>query len=147
MDRIKVSDIILPAYLQDSIPNKKKLDKILRHYIKYKEFDVPVILEGNILVDGYARYYAARECGIEEVPYINFLEIEYITAKFSHGNKRYVWKNIHNIPIKVGDTVLVQCNKEVKAVKVLTVFRNNDYKMLKHKNVLRNLSNNVKEAK
>lgn len=68
MDRIKVSDIILPAYLQDSIPNKKKLDKILRHYIKYKEFDVPVILEGNILVDGYARYYAARECGIEEVP-------------------------------------------------------------------------------
>jgi hypothetical protein len=146
MNRIKVSDIILTSHLQNSIPRKEKLDKILRYYIQHKEFDVPVILEGNILVDGYARYYAARECGIEEVPCINLLEIEYITAKFSHGNKRYIWKNIHNIPIKVGDTVLVQCNKEVKAVKVLTIFQNNDYRLLKHKNILKNYSNSTKDG-
>lgn len=146
MNRIKVSDIILPSHLQNSIPRKEKLDKILRYYIQHKEFDVPVILEGNILVDGYARYYAAKECGIKEVPCINLLEIEYITAKFSHGNKRYIWKNIHNIPIKVGDTVLVQCNKEAKAVKVLTIFQNNDYRLLKHKNILKNYSNSTKES-
>ena len=146
MNRIKVSDIILPAHLQGSIPRKEKLDKILRYYIQHKEFDVPVVVtDENVLIDGYARYYAARECGIPEVPCIKLSEIEYITAKFSHGNMRYVWMNIHNIPIKVGDTVLVQCSKETKAVKVTTIFHNSDYKMLKHRNVLRNFSNNIKE--
>lgn len=147
MNRIKVSDIVLPTHLQNSIPRKEKLDKILRYYIQHREFDIPVVITGgNVLIDGYARYYAARECGIPEIPCIKLSEIEYITAKFSHGNKRYVWKNLHNIPIKVGDTVLVQCNKEAKAVKVLTIFQNNDYGLLKHKNILKNYSNSTKES-
>ena len=94
---------------------------------------------------------------MEEIPYIVAQECKeykknkpcvksknYIIGKFENSKKKYTWKLTKNIPVKVGDRVLVESktrngmNRTV--VTVVDIISSNNPQMFKHKPVIKILS-------
>lgn len=160
MKTIKISDIIIPSGFDSSKPKKEKLDKVKKYVVEYGKLDKPIILKDNVLVDNYIRYLVAKEVGMEEVPYITTQEykeknpqknlpVTYIVGKFKRCSKEYTWKLTKDIPIAVGDRVLVKSkakfgNKNRGVVTVVSIFTSNKPELLKHKSVIKKL-NAIKE--
>jgi len=150
MDNIKVSDVIIPQLFIDAKPKNWKLNRARRYYLDNGIFDKPIVLNGNTLVDGYVRYLVAVELGLEEIPYVtnNIPSIKYIIGKFDGNNKEYVWKNINNIPIEIGDMVLVKSKDRTgrkmvnnTVVTVTDTFESDDAELLKHRVVIKKIEN------
>ena len=63
---------------------------------------------------------------------------------FKNCQKRYTWKNTRNIPVKVGDDVLVVSDtkkgRKKVVVTVVDITQSTDAAMLKHKPMIKNLS-------
>lgn len=155
MKTIKVSKIVIPEKFIDSSPNKKKVMAIRQYIKQHHKLNKPVVLNGNILVDGYIRYLVAVENGMDEIPFVKALDykneyqnsklsIPYITGRFKHGRKEYLWKNDKGIPINVGDRVLVNSKNKITGknrgvVTVTKIFESNRESMLRHKSVIRKI--------
>ena len=152
---IKVSEIVIPERFIASSPNEEKVI-IIRQYIKqYHKLDKPVVLNGNTLLDGYIRYLVAVENGMDEIPFVKALDykkehpnsklsIPYITGKFKHGEKEYLWKNDKGILVNIGDKVLVNSKNKVTGknrgvVTVTNIFESDNPSMLRHKSVVKRI--------
>lgn len=69
--RINIDEINIPSCFVEHPPSDNKVKNVIRYYKRNGVWDKPIILgKGNILKDGYARYLAAVQMGLEEVPYI-----------------------------------------------------------------------------
>lgn len=163
MCTIKIEDIIIPQVFSDSTPQEWKIDKIVDYILKNHKLDKPLVLKDKVLVDNYIRYIAAKKLNMEEVEYVSVQEykrlypqtdmpITYITGVFVKNGKEYTWKNSKEIPLSVGDRVLVFSNdtlnhKNKSIVTVSKIFQSNKPSMLRHKTVIKNLTKNeVKKA-
>lgn len=158
MNMIRISDISIPIEFSNSKPKERKLSKVRAYVEEHGELDKPVVLDNKILTDNYIRYLIAIEKGFEEIPYITTQEYQesilqkstyYIIGKFRDSAKEYTWKNPKNIPINVGDRVLVKSKsvngkKNRGVVTVVKIFSSNNKRFLKHKPVIKNL-NAIKE--
>lgn len=154
MNTIKVSDIIVPDKFTKTKPSEWKIKSVKEYVNKHKKLDKPVVLNGNTLKDNYIRYLVAVEMGIDEIPFITTQEckesfVAYVIGKFKNSNKEYTWKNRKNIPIDVGDKILVKSKtktgKNVAVVTVVKTFKSNDKRYLKHKPVIRKIKD-VKDS-
>lgn len=152
---IKISDIIVPQSLLDSKPNQYKIDNAMEYFNKHQELDKPVVLDGNVLIDNYVRYLVAVEKGLTELPFVSAWEykkknpesnilLSYITGIFEkdENKKEYYWKNLYNLPIKVGDRVLVYSHnkyteEDKSEVIVTNIFKSGKKHLLKHKPVIK----------
>ena len=156
MDTIKTSDIIIPEEFKNSQPSEEKMAKVRKYIAEHGNLDKPIVLIGNRLIDGYIRYLVAIEVGMEEVKFkrINTwrgkdikeeLPMKYIVGKFENCEKEYVWKNKKNIPIEIGDKVLVKSRNKnntknvALVVTVVEIFETDNPKLLKHKNVIKKI--------
>ena len=157
MNTIKISDIIIPEEFKNSQPSEEKMAKVRKYIAEHGNLDEPVILIGNRLIDGYIRYLVAIEVGMEEVWFkrINWKRfkpqvkkespMKYIVGKFENCEKEYTWKNKRNIPIEIGDKVLVRSKIPYEkgnfavVVTVVDVFESDNPKLLKHKKVLKKI--------
>lgn len=156
MNTVAIGEIVVSNRFLKTKPREKKLNEIREHMEKYGTLDKPIILQGDLLVDGYARYFVAKEYGMKRVPCIqtselNIVEdckpIAYIVGRFETSGKEYVWKVPHKITVEVGDTVLVDskfCKKNRGVVTVVRVFHSDDKDMLRHKSVIKKLKNDKK---
>lgn len=120
---IKLEDVIIPKSFTETCPREEKLDKVRTHIKKYKTIDRPIVLDGKILTDSYTRYLVAKEFGFKEVPYITVQEhmenlknkpfsMPCVAGKFLNCDKEFVWKNPKNIPLEIGDRVMVKSNSK-----------------------------------
>lgn len=155
MKTIKVSEIVIPEKFIDSSPNEEKVMTIRQYINQHHKLDKPVVLNDNTLVDGYIRYLVAVENEMDEIPFIKALDykkehpnsklpIHYITGKFKHGRKEYLWKNDKGIPINVGDRVLVNSKNKITGknrgvVIVTNIFESDNPSMLRHKSVVKRI--------
>lgn len=155
MDAIKVNEIVIPKAFSQSTPNPIKVDAIREYVERLHKIDSPVVLDGEVLVDGYIRYLVAVEKGLDEVPCVQALDcrgsnlkkktvVSYVTGKFKHSEKEYTWKNVMNIPVKEGDKILVESNNKVtgtnKGIVIVTkVFQSDNPYLLRHKSVIKNI--------
>lgn len=155
MKTIKVSEIIVPDKFTQSIPNDEKVWKVQQYIEQYQKLDKPVVLNGNVLVDGYIRYLVAVRNNMDEIPFIKALDykkehpnsklpIPYITGRFRHGKKDYYWKNDKGIPINIGDKVLVNSKNKITGrnrgvVIVTNIFESDNPSMLRHKSVVKRI--------
>lgn len=155
MQTIKVSEIIIPEKFIDSSPNEEKVKTIRQYINQHHKLGKPVVLNGNILVDGYIRYLVAVENKMDEIPFIKALDykkehpnsklsIPYIAGKFRHGRKEYLWKNDKGIPINIGDKVLVNSKNKItgknRSVVIVTkIFESDNSSMLRHKSVVKRI--------
>jgi hypothetical protein len=83
-EAIFIGDIKIPQQYYNSPPNKYKVVRYLKYYIKHGYFDkaITVIPETNekgkhnkfLLVDEYARYVAAKWLKLEKVP-VKYIDI------------------------------------------------------------------------
>lgn len=65
---VELSRIVIPKKLNGSIPSAKKLNRLKTLHGTIGDIDIPVILDKNyVLKDGFARYYAYKEMGLEKV--------------------------------------------------------------------------------
>lgn len=138
MRTIKVSEIVIPEEFTNSSPNEEKVIAIRQYINQYHKLNKPIVLNGNILVDGYIRYLVAVENQMDEIPFIKAmaykrehpnsnLSISYITGRFRHGRKEYLWKNDKGIPINIGDRVLVDTAHRHTIAKVDSMMPQMDY--------------------
>ena len=161
MNTIMLSDIIVPKSFQQTKPSKQKLDKVRAYVAEHGKLDKPIVLEGQMLTDNYVRYLVAAEAGFEKVPYITTQEYReqkventpttYIVGKFKNCEKEYTWKVTKNIPLEVGDRVLVRSKcKNGKngrgVVTVVQVFTSDSASMLRHKPVIKKLRASASEC-
>lgn len=69
---LKLSEILIPTLYEKHPPHAEKIDRALVYYQEHGKFDKQVavqkIREGWLLTDGYTRYLAAEELGLEDVP-------------------------------------------------------------------------------
>ena len=156
MSTINLSDIIVTTQFRESQPKAEKLDKVRAYVEEHGVLDKPVVLDNRVLTDNYVRYLIAVEKGLSEIPYITTQEYRelseqsqpittYIIGKFHNNPKEYVWKNSKNIPVVVGDKVLVKSKlktqkKNTGIVTVVKVFASNNKHLLRHKPMIKNLS-------
>lgn len=151
---IALSEIIIPESFRKSKPSRQKLSKVRAYVTEHGELDKPIVLDGQIITDGYIRYLVAAEGGFEKIPYITTQEyreqkventpITYIIGKFKNCEKEYIWKVAKNISLEVGDKVLVKSKckngkNDRKVVTVVRVFTSDSIDMLKHKPVIKKL--------
>ena len=69
--RIPIEEINIPSCFLEHPPSENKVRNVIRYYRRNGVFDKPIILDkGNVLRNGYARYLAAVQMGLEEVPYV-----------------------------------------------------------------------------
>ena len=131
MNTIKVSDIIIPEEFKNSQPSEEKMAKVRKYIAEHGNFDKPIVLIGNTLIDGYIRYLIAIEFDIEEIEFKRIknwrgktikeeLPMKYIVGKFENCEKKYV-KNV------------------VLVVTVVEIFESNNQELLKHKNVIKKI--------
>lgn len=155
MKTIKLFEITVPDKFIRSVPNEKKVLKVQRHLERYHKLDKPVVLNGNVLIDGYIRYLVAIRNGMDEIPFVEALDykkehpnsklpILYITGRFRHGKKDYYWKNDKGIPINIGDKVLVNSKNKITGrnrgvVIVTNIFESDNPSMLRHKSVVKRI--------
>ena len=154
MNKIKLSDIIIPESFKNSVPNENKLNYV-REYVKNNnKIDKPIVTNGNILTNNYTRYLVAVEYGLKEVPYVtvheykkdkNNMPITYIIGKFKNNDKEYVWKVTKNVDIHIGDKVLVRSkcknnNNRAQVVTVVGMFTSDNVKLMtRHKPIIKKL--------
>jgi len=64
-----LADIKVPAAFAKTKPRPEKLTETINYYKKHGKFDKPVVIKGdsNLLVDGYKRYVAAKELGLNSI--------------------------------------------------------------------------------
>ncbi|HHV95208.1 MAG TPA: ParB N-terminal domain-containing protein [Clostridiaceae bacterium] len=64
-----LADIKVPAAFARTRPRPEKLAETIEYYKKHGKFDKPVVIRGdsNLLVDGYKRYVAAKELGLNSI--------------------------------------------------------------------------------
>lgn len=146
MGEVKINDIIIPEYLKDSKPSGTKLGKIIDYYHAHGKMDQRVIIsQNNVLLDGYARYYAAIKLGLESIDCrIGLSKAElsnpfrrYIKGRHKNG-KVYCWKLPIRCDPKVGDMMLVNTNiKDRAVVEVVEVFESDDPDMRRHKKAIK----------
>lgn len=151
MNTIAIGEIVVSKRFQRNKPREKKMEDVRAHVEKYGTLDKPIVLQGDLLVDGYARYLVAKEYEMKRVPCIQTSELNvveehkptaYIVGRFETSGKEYTWKLPHKISVQVGDTVLVDskfCKKNRGVVTVVRVFHSDDKDMLRHKSVIKKL--------
>lgn len=155
MKTIQLSKIKVPRIFSQSKPNQKKYQYVLKYIMEHGTLDKPLVVCGdNMLKDGYMRYLAAYECGLNVVPYVTWKEkkegmtvnyngsYEYVVAMFHHCQKEYIWKNPKRLPVSKGDKVLCKSkdragNNSTVVATVVDVFESNDPRLLKHKDVIK----------
>lgn len=155
MKTIKVSSIKVPESFLKSNPKIEKIKKIKRYVAKNGELDKPVVLyDDNTITDNYIRYLVAVELGLEEIPFITTQEYKkecdksnpittYVVGMFYNCPKKYVWKNPKDIPVEIGDKVLVHSKDKFNkkngrtVVTVTDVYKSNNPKLQKHKNIIK----------
>jgi hypothetical protein len=66
---IPIDAILIPDSFARTKPNPMKIQDTIAYYTSHGKFDKPVIIRGddNLLIDGYKRYVAAKEMGLETV--------------------------------------------------------------------------------
>lgn len=65
---ISIGSIHIQKAFEKTVPHRSKIDKAIAHYEKYEAMDKPIVIDRNrMLVDGYARYLAAIELGLDDV--------------------------------------------------------------------------------
>ncbi|HHY23125.1 MAG TPA: ParB N-terminal domain-containing protein [Clostridiaceae bacterium] len=64
-----LSIITIPESFARTKPNPAKIKETVEYYKKHGKFDKPVVIRGdtNLLIDGYKRYVAAKELGLESI--------------------------------------------------------------------------------
>ena len=152
--KMKLSKIIIPTIFKATNPSQIKIDNVSKHFKRFGMLDKPVVVDkSGVLIDGYIRYLVAKEAGLDEVDVIvdGLEKNKYIVAKFEHGTKKYHWSNPLNLPIKIGDKVLVRNfdikqkfsieTNEYSMVTVVDLYESN--KRLGHKPVVKILSGNT----
>lgn len=154
MNVIKLADIVIPESFEKSQPKQHKLDKVRAYVDQHGKLDKPIVLDGHMLTDNYARYLIALEYCFEEVPYITTQEyrescksdipVTYIIGKFKNCDKEYTWKITNGLSVEVGDRVLVRtkCKNGKngnRAVTVVNIITSNSPRMLRHKPVIKKL--------
>lgn len=144
---IDLDEIIIHGSFVKHSPNKNKINKAIKYLKKYKHIDKPVVLNNNVLVDGYTRYLAAYTLGIQKIPYVELQHMNYIVGKFDNCDKKYIWKNDLGINTSKGDKVLVSVkinNKnKLVCVNVVDTFSSNSLSLYnKHKSVIQKCINN-----
>jgi len=147
MTTININEIIVPKSF--SKPSEKKMDAVRRHMEKHGVLDQPVVLQGDLLVDGYVRYLVAKEYKMERIPFVQSSDLNniekptmFIVGKFKYCDKEYTWRVPSKIKIKVGDRALVDSKygKNGHAVvTVLKVFESEDKDMMRHKPIIKKL--------
>ncbi|MBH8605615.1 ParB/Srx family N-terminal domain-containing protein [Thermoactinomyces sp. CICC 10522] len=67
---IALSKILFPASFKKTMPRREKIESLKAHIQKTGTLDQTIIVhpKTNMLVDGFARYLAAKELGLKEVP-------------------------------------------------------------------------------
>lgn len=138
---VDISEIIISNAFRDSSPRQEKINRRKEYYRQNGTIDTPIkITDKGLLVDGYTRYIAAKECGADLVPCVVLKPFRFIHAVHNHGGKIYTWKFI-GIDISVGDVVLVQClvhNKiRYKPVTVTEVYDSQEENIFKVRNVVK----------
>ena len=147
MTTININEIIIPNSFTK--PNEKKMEVVRKHMEKHGCLDQPVVLHGDMLVDGYVRYLVAKEYEMERIPFIQSSDLNnidkpttFIVGKFKHCDKEYTWRVPNKIKIHVGDRALVDSKygKNGRAViTVLKVFESEDKDMMRHKPIIKKL--------
>lgn len=143
MRTINLSDIIISENFLKSNPNDKKIKKVIKYIKKHGKIDKPIVLNNGVLVDNYVRYLASKINGLQEVPYVELQQMNYIIGKFDNCDKEYIWKNDMGVNIKVGDNVVVcvkhggSKNKKVY-VNVVDIFSSDSLDLYnKHKSIVK----------
>ena len=88
---VAICDIIVPGDFKRTKPRLEKVQRAVKHYLKFGSFDVPITViaitneQGLhtkfLLVDGYSRYIAAKDwIGLKYIP-IKYITIEEYTSK------------------------------------------------------------------
>lgn len=64
-----LESITIPEAFTRTTPSPAKIKETIDYYKKHGEFDKPVVIRGdtNLLIDGYKRYVAAKELGLESI--------------------------------------------------------------------------------
>lgn len=156
-EKIDISKIVVPTEFMQTVPAAHKIDKVEEYYKCNGKLDKPIVLsKNNVLVDGYTRYIVAKENGLSEIEYVTAMPkeqeqqtnnqnrtITLIKGKFPDNDKEYIWRLPFNKNIKaeIGDMAIVNVKinglKSRKSVKIVDVFQSNDYKMMKHRLVVK----------
>lgn len=155
MNIIMLSEVIVPESFKRSKPSKEKLERVRAYVKEHNKLDKPIVLDGNVLTDGYIRYLVAIEIGFKKIPYVTLHEhrdrevdpdkpMTYIVGKFEGNDKEYIWKVTKDITLEVGDKVLVKskCKNGKSGVAVVTVnriFTSDDDHMLRHKPIVKKI--------
>lgn len=65
---ISLEDIKITRLFQNSPPNPKLIDKVMKYYNEHHELDKPIIISPDLLLyDGFARYNVAKCVGLTEI--------------------------------------------------------------------------------
>lgn len=65
-----INEIEIKEEFKQHPPQRYKIDNAADYYKRYGRIDKPVVIDENrVLVDGYARYCAAKELGVERVSF------------------------------------------------------------------------------
>lgn len=172
MKYIDIESVIVPDIFSKSHPREEKLQVIRDYYKINNRLDKPLVLTKDyVLVDNYLRYLIAKEFGVRSVAYVYVFEtsgkqeheqadenrtVTYIVGKFYKCDKEYVWQNPKDIPVKVGDSVLVKSmdkkrkKNTVAVVSVTNVFKSNNPALKRHKSIIKvfkNINNKNERSK
>ena len=152
---INIKDVHVPESYASSHPRQEKLDAVIVYVQENNRLDRPLILnKDNVLIDNYLRYLAAQHFGMSKVPYVvgdyseereeqNNQTMTYVVGKFYRCPKEYTWKNPDELPVAVGDKVLVKSKdkkKQIDTVTVVTVvnvYKSNNPALKRHKPILK----------
>lgn len=125
---MRITDIKVPSIFLNTPPNSKKIKKCKDYYNEHGEFDKPITISKNgILVDGYARYVAAKELGVTECPVYKQDIRLYVKGRHSVPGKMYWWmvkKQDEEAFIKkvnVGDSIFVNTKKGICPIIVTSI--------------------------
>ncbi len=129
MKNIKVKDVNVPLHFMQTGCKRNKVDEAKRFIVKNRKFSKPITVNrNNILIDGFSRFLAAKELGIQDIPCL--VKEEFIYGKFPDSDKLYLWHNADFIPLRVGGRAVVE-NKDgeevVTIVKIICVPLNPNY--------------------
>ena len=138
---VDISDILISEAFKKSPPRQEKIDKNIAYYKEHSTIDEPLkLLQDNRLVDGYAKYVAAKECGATSLPCIILQPFRFIKGCHVQNEKIYTWK-FKGMDIKEGDVVLVECmiqgRIKHKPVTVTEVYNSREEDIFKIRNVVR----------
>lgn len=67
---VKIEKIVVPDLFLETVPREEKRQPVIEYYQERGHFDKPITVhkETMRLVDGYKRYYLAKEWGLKRVP-------------------------------------------------------------------------------